>query len=99
MRSHKQRAARRDTRIFWPVFARACGTEANSQTPIIWIPDGSGWIVDNRHLVLRDRQKVAWQVPVEGTCRFVDQDTLAILKDDGGKQEIVAMQMPWETIR
>lgn len=80
-------------------FDAECGTDASSQTPIIWIPDGSGWIVENRQLVLRESQKVAWQVPFHGTCRFVNQDTLAIHTQEDGVQQIVVIQMPWGDIR
>jgi hypothetical protein len=80
-------------------FDAQCGTNANADTPIIWIPDGSGWIVDNRQLVLRNAQKVAWQVPMDGKCRFVDQETLAIVTQNGDNQEIVLIRMPWEEIR
>ena len=71
-----------------------------NDTYLQWLPDGRGWLVDNRFLVLRKRNQVVWELePPE----FRREVTTAILTSDkrvlvSNEKSLLGIDIPWDKI-
>lgn len=78
------------------VYNQPCGQELPGNESLTWIPDGSGWLVRNRFLMLREPKLAVWEIRGADGCRFLDRDRLAILRGTSDDCEILLMPLPWE---
>jgi len=78
------------------VYDEPCGPDSPINELIQWIPDGSGWLVRNRFLMLREPKLVVWELREKGTPRFIDRDRLFIFRDGYSDREVVLFPVPWE---
>ncbi|HVC98799.1 MAG TPA: hypothetical protein VND64_34360, partial [Pirellulales bacterium] len=68
--------------------------------PIEWLPDGSGWLLYGRYLFDRKSFRVVWKLhsTSDKRFRFLDQQTLAVVRGGRFGGKLVGIRIPWDSI-
>ncbi|MBN1910808.1 MAG: WD40 repeat domain-containing protein [Pirellulales bacterium] len=86
-------------------------SHVGSNAMLAWMPDGQGWLVAGRTLVMREPAMAVWRIHgmrgmhmgigLRGSNlpRFVGRNEVIVPRDVPGGTELIQLKVPWEAIK
>ncbi len=80
------------------------GTSMESEHAVVWLPDGSGWLLHGRLLLLRDNLTEAWRLKPKRPYDYVpgmliDNNHVVAAMRQSSKGVLIEVEIPLNTIR